>query len=384
MVEAVRAGRSQRGVARELGVRLGTVQYWVGRAGGERLDDVDWADRLRGARRAANRTDGATEDMVLSVRQYLSEYSALGEWGAEAIRRELVERAEASVPSVRTIGRILDRSGVLDGRRRLRRPAPPRGWYVPEVARGEAELDAFDTIEGLVIEGGRSVEVLTGMSLHGGLPAAWPEGQISAKNAVQRLVWHWREFGLPAYAQFDNDTVFQGAHQFPDTVGRVARLCLALEVVPIFTVPREHGFQNPLESFNGRWQAKVWRRWHYGSRTELRRRSVAYIGALRTRSAARIDAAPDRRAFPDPWRLNLKAPLHGRILYLRRTDDRGCLDMLGHRFPVDPQWPGRLVRAELDLDAGLIRLFALRRRDPTHQPLLKEIAHVLPNRPFRG
>lgn len=384
MVAAVRAGWSQRRVAREFGVRLGTVQYWVRRAGGQALDDVDWSNRPRGPRRPANRTHRATEDLVLTVRQDLKTHSALGEWGAEAIRRDLLARGPGPLPSVRTIGRILERSGALDGRRRLRRPPPPRGWYLPDVARGEAELDAFDVIEGLVIQGRGGVEILTALSLHGGLPAAWPEAHITARKAVQRLVGHWRQVGLSAYAQFDNDTLFQGAHQYPDTVGRVTRLCLALGIVPVFTPPRETGFQNALEAFNGRWQAKVWNRFHHASRADLLARSAAYIAALRTRGAARIDAAPARRAFPAPWRLNLKAPLRGRILYLRRTDDQGRVQVLGHRFLVTPQWPHRLVRAEVNLDAGLVRFFALRRRDPTYQPLLQEVAHALPNRPFQG
>lgn len=384
MVAAVRAGESQRRVARRFRVPLVTVQYWLSRAGAQPLDEVAWGDRPRGPRRPANRTDQTTEEFVLTVRRDLKEHSALGEWGAEAIRRDLLARGGAHVPSVRTIGRILDRTGALDGRRRLRRPPPPRGWYLPDVAQGEAELDAFDVIEGLVIKGGLGVEVLTGLSLHGNLPAAWPEAQITAKKVVQRLVWHWRAVDLPAYAQFDNDTLFQGAHQYPDTVGRVTRLCLALGVVPVFTVPGEQGFQNALEGFNGRWQAKVWNRFHHTSRADLRRRSAAYIAALRTRGAARIDAAPTRRPFPAPWRLDLRAPLRGRILYLRRTDDQGRVEVLGHRFLVTPQWPHRLVRAEVDLDAGVIRCFALRRRDPTYQPLLKEIPHVLLNRPFQG
>ena len=60
------------------------------------------------------------------------------------------------------------------------------------------------------------------------------------------------------------------------------------------------------------------------------------------------------------------------------------MELLGHRFAVDPHWPHRLVRAEVDLDAGVIRFYALRRRDPTHQPLLKEVPHTLPQRPFLG
>ena len=56
---------------------------------------------------------------------------------------------------------------------------------------------------------------------------------------MEALIEHWRQHGLPDYAQFDNDTVFQGAHQWPDTFGRVTRLCLQLGVTPVFTPPRE-------------------------------------------------------------------------------------------------------------------------------------------------
>jgi hypothetical protein len=45
---------------------------------------------------------------------------------------------------------------------------------------------------------------------------------------------------------------------------------------------------------------------------------------------------------------------------------------------VNPHWVHRLVRCEVDLDAAAIRFYALRRRDPTWQPLLHEAPYVLP------
>jgi hypothetical protein len=120
------------------------VQRALARAIGRPDAEVDWSDRSTAPRRT-RRTDARIERLVLDVRAELGS-SVLGESGAVAIRRELVARAEPTVPSVRTIGRILDRSGVLDGRRRIRRPAPPRGWYLPELAARTVELDAFDVI----------------------------------------------------------------------------------------------------------------------------------------------------------------------------------------------------------------------------------------------
>jgi transposase len=213
MVEDVRSGSPMRVVARKFKVTLSTVQRWVARAGDNPLDVVDWNSRRSGSRESRQRTLRGLEKRVLRLRKELKTKSALGEYGAAAIRRELELRGGAHIPSVRTIGRILSRNGALDGRRRRRHSAPPPGWYLLPVAQRELELDSFDMIEDLVIRGGQDVNVLTGISLHGGLCMAWPHAQITSKITVDCVLDHWREWGLPAYAKFDNDTVFQGTHR---------------------------------------------------------------------------------------------------------------------------------------------------------------------------
>lgn len=370
-----------RAVARLHRVSLCTVQWWVRRAGDLALDKVDWGNRSPIPARNA-RTAAAVEDLVLMLRRQLKERSALGEYGARAIHSELVARKHAAVPSLRTIGRILERRGALDGGRRIRRNPPPPGWYLPEVAAGRAELDSFDIVEGLALQGGRRIEVLNGVSLHGGLPSAWPQPLVGAKSTVVALLQHWREFGLPAYAQFDNDTIFQGSHSGRDSLGRVIRVCLQLGVTPVFAPPREPGFQAAIENFNGRWQAKVWSRFHHNSLAGLQAQSRRYISAYRQRAAARIDDAPKRRSFPSPWQPNLQAHPQGVVIFIRRTSEAGAVSLLGHTFEVDPLWPHRLVRCEIDLSNQTIRFHALRRRDPNHQPLLRRTPYAFPRRPF--
>jgi predicted transcriptional regulator len=382
MVAAVRRGCSQHVVARRFGVSLATVQYWVDRAHGQRLDRVDWSDRSH-APRTPHRTDPGIEDLVLSLRRELAATSDLGACGAEAIHRALQERGLKEIPSIRTIGRILERRGALDGRKRVRRPPPPRGWYLPEVAARRVEVDSFDIVEGLVLKDGPQVEVFNGVSLHGGLVASWPTvAPVTAKAVVEALIAHWRAYGLPRYAQFDNDTIFQGTHTHPDVIGRVMRLCLSLGVIPVFVPPREMGFQAMIENYNGQWQAKVWTRFTHGSLAELRGCSDRYVAAVRRLRADRIEAAPPRRPFPERWRLDLQAQPRGRIVYLRRTTATGAVEVLGHSFEVDPHWPHRLVRVEFDLDAGRMQFFALRRREPESQPMLKELIHHIPKRRF--
>src|SRR5262245_5903498 len=381
MVAAVRAGASMRSVARAHGVSLATVQWWLRRAGQQPLEEVDWTDHAPIPGRT-RRTESPVEEAVLAVRRELKETSALGEYGARAIHRELAARRLAGVPAVRTIGRILERRGALDGRRRLRRPPPPPGWYLPDCGAGRTELDSFDTVEGLTLDGGRRLEILNVVSLHGGLPGSWPQPLVTAKTVVEALVEHWRHFGLPAYAQFDNDTVFQGSHHGQDSLGRVVRTCLRLGVIPVFAPPQESGFQAAIENFNGRWQAKVWARFHHASLADLQECSRRYIRAYRQRAAVRIETTPARRPFPADWRPDLQAHPVGTVIFIRRSSEAGTVSLLGRTFPVDARWPHRLVRCDVKLDTQTIRFHALRRREPHHQPLLHEASYSFPRRRF--
>ena len=380
-MSAARRSKSLRSVARRFGASLSTLQRWLSRADGQRLDRVDWSDRSDTPRRT-RRTLRRVERRILTIRRQLAK-SVLGECGALAIRRRLIEEHISPCPSVRTIGRVLERLGALDGRRRVRRPPPPRGWYLPPLAAGHVELDSFDTIEGLAIRRSTHLCILTGISLHGRLVFAQPETQFKASSVVDSLLAHWRQVGLPAYAQFDNDNRFAGPKQHRDAIGQVIRLCLALGVTPVFAPPNEMGFQAGIEHFNGRWQAKVWARREYRSLKHLQSCSAEFIQAARVQATSRSETAPKRSSIPRGWRLTGQQVLHGMIIFLRRTNDAGQVQVLGRSWPVDKQWTHRLVRAEVDLDQQQIRCYALRRRQPDDQPLLRTTHYALPHRPLR-
>src|SRR5262249_40160741 len=135
MVAAVRRQQSIRTAARRFGVSVSAVVYWVERAKGQRLDRVDWGDRPR-APHHTQRTEAGVEEQVLGRRRQLPQDSDLGGYGAEAIQQALRAEGLARPPSIRTTHRILQRRGALGSRRRVRRPPPPRGWYLPDLAQG--------------------------------------------------------------------------------------------------------------------------------------------------------------------------------------------------------------------------------------------------------
>lgn len=375
MVEAVRQGASQREVADRFAVGRGTVQRALARAGDADLDEVNWADRSTAPHRT-RRTDPQAEARVARVRGELRD-GILGDHGPAAIREALLATVGEPVPSLRTIARIVERLGLLERRRRIRRPAPTRGWYLPAVAAGEAELDEFDLIVDLKLFARGHFDVLTGISLHGGDPDAWLGVSVTARGTCTALEERWRRIGRPAYAQFDNDTRFLGSHGGPDMLGPVPLLALDLGVTPVFAPLREMGFQAGIEGFNGYWQRRVYGRTFGYGLEDMTEFSGRFVAAVRARRAARIEAAPARR--PWPWAPEERAE-RGRVVFLRRATTAGDVEILGRLYPVDRAWAHRLVRAELDLDALVIRCFALRRRDPGAQPLLAELPYILPAR----
>ena len=384
IVAAVDQGRPQRQVATEFGVALSTLQWWLARAGTAPLEQVDWSTHSRAPGRVHNGTSPEVELAVLACRQRLATTSALGFYGARIIFCRHVARREPPAPAAQRP----DHRPHSAAPRRVgwpptpARQAPPPGWYVPALHLRQAEVDAFDVIEGLVIEGRGEIEVLTGKALWGPDAVAWPLAGVTAPTVLEHVVPYWRRHGLPSFAQFDNDTQFQGGHNHPDVLGRVVRVCLSLGITPIFVPPREQGFQAVIEHFNGLWQAKVWQRFHHADLAMVQSRSEQFLAAYCSRLAQRTEHGPPRRPFPADWSLNLQAHPRGQMIYLRRTDAQGQVSLLGRPFPVDPMWPHRLLRCEVDFEHHQIRCYRLRRREPDQQPLVKTIAYAFPTKRF--
>lgn len=368
MVCAVRRGMSLRAVSRRFRKSVSMVRFWVKRAGHRRLDRVDWSDHPSGNPKPQG-TTAVLQRRILYLRTWLRERSALGECGAAAIHRALTAEG-LTPPSVRTIARILARHGVVR-LARVRRPSPPPGWYLLALAAGQAELDSFDFIEGLAFRGAPHFDALTAISLWGSLAGTWVLREGATTLRVRRsLESHWRQWGLPTYAQFDNDAVFQGSHGHPAHLGRLVHFCLCLGVIPVFTPPREQGFQNKLESYNAYWQQKVWQRRHYHSHAELAHCNATFLVAHLAKHSVRREAAPPRRPFPKSIPHVLRA---NQVIFLRRADLNGCLALCGKTFRLPRAYAHRLLRCEWQLDPPILRFFALHRRNPSHQPFLRQV-----------
>jgi hypothetical protein len=184
---------------------------------------------------------------------------------------------------------------------------------LPRVAAGLAELDSWDFVEGLVLQGGPEVEVLNVIALHSGLIGSWLDLPYTAVRTLEGMLGHWREVGLPEFAQFDNDTRFQGAHQYADVVSRVMRLCLHLASRRSSPSPANTGSKIDSKTLTGAGRPR------YG----------ADFITIRSPRSKR-----DRRPMSRRVECGLPRAWHGQMIFLRRTSDTGTVELLQHRFPV--------------------------------------------------
>jgi putative transposase len=377
---AHRHGTSARQVAVCFRVSLSTVQYWVQRANGQPLDRVDWLDRSSRPGSHPAQFSRQIERIVCRLRRQLAR-DDLGFIGAGSIRAAMAGELHPRLPSVRTINRILQAQGFMDLARRSRRPAPPPGWYLPT---HDDELDGFDFIEGLGLGEAGPFDVFTGRALFGPVRLASIAPHWSARTVVTALIRHWKIEGLPAYAQFDNDLRFHGPRHPPGCIGRVIRVCLSLGVTPVFAPPRESGFQATIEHFNGLWQRKVWQRFAFSSHAQLHACSDRFVAAYTRQLSTRGQAERTcRRPFPRRWTPDYVTVPSGCVIFLRRTNASGSVEILGHRRRIDPAWPHRLLRCTLSLPDQLLSCHRLRRREPTSQPFVKSIPLTCCLKPIR-
>jgi len=167
----------------------------------------------------------------------------------------------------------------------------------------------------------------------------------------------WLKLGLPRIWQLDNETAVAGFEKVGRVFTQPVRLALLLGVEVRFIPPGEPGRNADIESFNALWQVRVLRRFSTPSlatlatvsgrferwfmherphpKLSLAKHGTRFPGALLER---RNDALPHIPAgFSLERYRDAEGELHlplarGRISWVRRADEHGGLEILGHRL----------------------------------------------------
>ncbi len=265
-------------------LRIVAVERYLG---GEDADDIcasigrsrawlfKWLDRYNpeNAQWAANasrrpehsptRLSKSVEAVIVDVRKMLNADHRFS--GPQAILWELQDQHLEPLPSLSSIGRVLqrhwDEPGIIRCTKRSQDGYPGlRSIPYPAPASGRANLlHQGDFVGPCYLTGGTrfySLHVVDVATRRAALEPVESRRDAVVLAAIWRI---WMRLGLPWRLQLDNEMSFYGSPRYPRSTGQLIRLCLQEHVEPVF-IPMGQPWRNSIvEKFNDQFEDKVLR-----------------------------------------------------------------------------------------------------------------------------
>lgn len=375
-IQLYEAGHAWSAILRAVHRSRGWLAKWV-----RRYEAAGWPGlqaQSRAPHRIWRRTAPAVVRRILAVRAELAAHEgrrrAFCGLGPEVIQWELSRRRWRKIPSRATIARILARAG------RIRAPRSGRGArggepYPGPRARQLGDVHQTDLVGPRYLRGPHGVTRFYSfhtVDVAGHSVAGTQARDKQARTLCRHLVTAWRQLGVPAISQLDNEMAATGGGRYPFSLSQVVRLHLLLGVHLVFIPPGSPGRQASVESFNGLWQARVLRRHRCPTLAALRRvdrrfaryyhyakphraltqraHRTRFPGVLRDRLWRQLRHVPARfrLADLDPTTGRLRLPLSkGCVTWIRRVEADGRIDVNGRAYFIARRRAGQYVQATL-------------------------------------
>lgn len=379
------AGESVESICRTLKRSRAWFQKWWRRyleSGPEGLYDLS-----RGNRQVVNRTPPHIERAIVTIRRRLAaratpqtRYSLMG---ATQIRAELEALGHTPLPSLRTIQRVIARAGLSCPPLRLA-PRIARNEYPGPQARDTNHLHQVDVVGPRYLKGDSTrYYFLVCKDVFD--QSVYMEFVDSRRmdGVLDFLVHAWQHLGLPEKTQFDNGREFCGFGHTARFLSRVIRLCLRLEVEPVFIPKGKSQWNGSVENFNGWFQplllSRPFRR-PCDVRRELRRLMKAVNEQhvhvkLGGRTAAQYRRAKRLRKLPASFTFDKKKlPVAvGKVTFIRLVSIHGTVSVLDQSFKVGKRLKFQYVKVTIYTKYRKLKVY--------HRgKLIKEFPYPLPKK----
>jgi transposase InsO family protein len=344
-------------------------------------------DLTRANHQVARRTPPHIERAVLSVRRRrearATPQTRYGQVGAAAIREELRTLGLTPLPSVSTIARILKQAGLTNPSLRLARPLAQSDYPGPQ-ARDSNQVHQVDAVGPRYLKGDKTryyflvckdafdqavyLELVKGRSMDG---------------ILTFLIHAWQNLGLPEMVQFDNGREFCGFGYPARHLSRVIRLCLRLEVEPVFIPPAKPQRNGSVENFNGWFQPVLLKR-TYRRPGDLRRQLRLLMTTVNEqhvhpqlgyKTPAQYRRTKRLRVLPANFSLDgQKIPICvGKVTFIRLVSAEGNINILEQRFKVGKRLKFQYVKATLYTQYQTLKIYHKGR-------LVKQFDYELPRK----
>lgn len=169
---------------------------------------------------------------------------------AEAIHYELRELGVSPLPPPRTIHFWLKQADEIDERQKPRKESNPTYPVLPCQAVNDVhELDLKGPF--YLKDSSQKYYLIVARDVFGKKVALRVLKKKEMERIIDFLVETWQKIGLPKFLQMDNGLEFRGSNAYPRSLSRLVRVCLDINVQPVFIPTREPWRNGVIENLNG-------------------------------------------------------------------------------------------------------------------------------------
>ncbi len=358
LIHLLRSGKTPREAAGELGKSIPWSYKW--RARYQREGWAGLQERSRAPHRVVQRTPAHVRNAILGIRSELEanaqKTDTLSYIGAGTICGRLVVQGIKPIPSTATIERILHQAGAT----KPRTAQPKKEVVYPHLCPATIhQLTQVDIVPHY-LKGGTSIACFNAIDVVSRYPAGKPYASKSSGEATDFLLHVWREIGISAYLQMDNESCFSGGYKHAYVIGKAVRLALLVGIQPVFS-PFYHPKSNAhVERFHQDYSAFVWKKGQMENLTDVRKRSALFFpnyrrsrhhSQLAGRSPQEIHLRHSFHKLPAGFRLPAKLPItEGQVHFMR------AIDMEHNTLILNKRWTVSLAQPDQGIWATLITL----------------------------
>jgi transposase InsO family protein len=365
-IEAIKRylnGETPSSIHRDLNRSKGWFFKWLNRYN---QGDYQWYKELPRAPKSSHRVlDPYLEQLIIRIRKSL-EATKYAQIGAGAIAWELT-KLDITPPPVWTINRVLKRNHLITKRMK---DYHSKGKSYPSIeADSPNRLHQTDLIGPRYLHTKERFYSLNTMDIFRHKVKIKSLPFRNSSEIMDGLIGVCKTLGIPNYCQFDNQQVFSGSERHLRWFSKIIRLCLYLDIEPVFIPFREPWRMAEIEHFNDVWDKRFFRGQRFEDFQHLQREEKSFeifhnnnhcYSVLKGTTPQAFEAALNFRAnLLDP-EFSIKDIFYkpkGKIHLIRFIRSDRLLHVFGENFPLKADCQYEYVKATIYVKEQYLKVF---------------------------
>lgn len=289
-------------------------------------------------------------------------------YGAVAIHQELDIAGYHDKPNLSTINRVIKRHGLIKHKIRSNRSNKESKVYYPSIhPQHPGHIYQLDLVTPRYITGYGKIVSVNRVDVFSSQSNLNQYRSKSVDSIIRFIVEDWKEYGIPKYLQLDNEASFRGSLYHPRTFGRLTRFCLNFDVEMIF-IPFNEPWRNAhIESFNSRFNERLWMSQRFTDLEHLRQESQLfkdkhnhYQKYRKEQFSKQYPRSFTTPYFPKDFQYDLLTELpitNGKIHFIRLVNEKGYINLFNEDFYINKELSFEYIWATIFTEKQQLKFF---------------------------